>query len=147
MLCIFACMSVKHSKWNSTSNVAWSPIQSKRQGIKNSRGWRLEATERWVGQNFKKVGSQYKGRGGGLHNIGCVRDPLPTMTHNEVFWKKDALIVWENLWKDLWRSSFLVKLQPRISSVTVIFEEFSLKLPEHVFHRIHLSGCFLKLYS
>ena len=32
-------------------------------------------------------------RGGGLHNIGCVRNPLPTMTHNEVFWKKDALIV------------------------------------------------------
>ena len=33
----------------------------------------MEATDRGVGQNFKKVGSQYKGV---LHNIGGVRNPL-----------------------------------------------------------------------
>ena len=25
---------------------------------------------------------------GGLHNIGAVWNPLPTMTHKELFWKK-----------------------------------------------------------
>ena len=31
--------------------------------------------------------------GEGLHNIGGVRNPLPAMTREELFWKKDALIV------------------------------------------------------
>ena len=35
----------------------------------------------------------------------------------------------------------------KISSITVIFEELFLKFLEHVFHRIHLNGCLLKLHS
>ena len=35
----------------------------------------------------------------------------------------------------------------KISSITFVFEESVLKFPEQVFHRIHLSGCFLILYS
>ena len=44
-------------KWNNTSNVSQSPIQSKKQDIKNSsesEGWRQR--EIGVGQNFNKVG-------------------------------------------------------------------------------------------
>ena len=29
----------------------------------------------------------------GLYNIGGARNPPPTMTHKELFWKKDALVV------------------------------------------------------
>ena len=29
----------------------------------------------------------------GLHNIGGVRNPLPPMSHKELFWKKGALTV------------------------------------------------------
>ena len=49
----------------------------------------MEATERRVGQNFKKVEQAIYG---GLHNIGAARHPPPTMTHKEL-WKKDALVV------------------------------------------------------
>ena len=56
----------------------------------------MEATDTGVGQNFKKVGIQYRG---GLHNIVGVSNPLPTMTHKELFWKKDVLIVQEILEK------------------------------------------------
>ena len=28
-----------------------------------------------------------------IGDIGSVRSPLPTMSHNELFWKKDVLIV------------------------------------------------------
>ena len=49
------------------------PFNQRNQTSKKARGWRLEPTERGVGQNFK--------------------NPLPTMTHKERFWKKDALVV------------------------------------------------------
>ena len=39
---------------------------------------------------LKRWGRQY---GGGLHNKGGVRNPLPTISHKELFWKKDVLIV------------------------------------------------------
>ena len=32
---------------------------------------------------------------GVLHNIEGVRNPLPTMSHKELFLKKDVMIVWE----------------------------------------------------
>ena len=63
--------------------------------------WSLEATDRGVGQNFKK---------GGRHNIGCVRNPLPTMTHKELFWKKDVLIVLEKSLKWLVKE-FIFRLE------------------------------------
>ena len=28
-----------------------------------------------------------------IGDIGSVRNPLPNMTHNELFWKKDVLMV------------------------------------------------------
>ena len=34
----------------------------------------------------------------------------------------------------------------KMSSITGIFEEFCYKFPEHLFCRIHFSGCLLKLY-
>ena len=51
-----------------------SPIQSKKQGIKNSsggEGWRQQ--EGGVGQNFKKVVWPIQGS---FHNIGDVRNPF-----------------------------------------------------------------------
>ena len=58
---------------------------------KTAGGRRLEAADRGVGQNLKNVDWKY--RGGGLHNILGVRSPLLTMTHEELFWKKDDLMV------------------------------------------------------
>ena len=63
---------------------------------KTAGGRRLEVADRGVGQNLKNVDWKYTGGaggGGGLHNILGVRSPLLTMTHEELFWKKDALIV------------------------------------------------------
>ena len=37
----------------------------------------------WIKFKMRGVGNI-----GGLHNIGGVRNPLPTMTHEELFWKK-----------------------------------------------------------
>ena len=91
---------------------------------------------------------------GGLHNIAGIRSPHPTMTHKELFWKKDVLIFQEKSLKRLVKEIIFSKVagqQPaalqKMSSITVIFEEFCLKSPEYVFHRMHWSGCFLKLYS
>ena len=91
---------------------------------------------------------------GGLHNIRGIRSPLPHMTHKELFWKKDVLIFQEKSLKRLVKEIIFSKVagqQPtalqKMSSITVIFEEFCLKSPEHVVHRMHWSGCFLKLYS
>ena len=44
--------------------------------------------EGWT--KFKAVGV---GNIGGLHKIEGVRNPLPTMSHKELFWKKGVLIV------------------------------------------------------
>ena len=44
--------------------------------------------EGWT--KFQKDGV---GNIGGLHNKGGVRNPLPTISHKELFWKKDVLIV------------------------------------------------------
>ena len=53
-------------------------------------GNRIEGLEkiskRWVGN----IGW---GEGRGAYNIGVLSNPLPTITHKELFWKKDALIV------------------------------------------------------
>ena len=53
-------------------------------------GNRIEGLEkiskRWVG-NIEW------GEGRGGYNIGVLRNPLPTITHKELFWKKHALIV------------------------------------------------------
>ena len=51
----------------------------------------MEATDRGVGQKLKKVVLMVNK--GGLQNIAGVKNPLPTMTHKELFWKKDVLIV------------------------------------------------------
>ena len=106
-----------------------------------NRGW----------TKFRKGGL---GNIGGLYKIGGARKPLPTMTYKELFCKKDALVVQEKSLKRLLKdfiSSKVAGQKPaalqKISSITVIFEEFFLKFPEHVFNRIHLSSCFLKLYS
>ena len=80
----------------------------------------------------------------GLHNIESVRNPLPTMTHKDLFWKKDVLIVQKKSLKRLVKEFIFSKVADqkpaalqKISLITVIFEEFFLKFPEHVFHRIH----------
>ena len=53
-------------------------------------GNRIEGLEkiskRWVGN----IGW---GEGRGAYNIGVLSNHLPTITHKELFWKKDALIV------------------------------------------------------
>ena len=111
---------------------------------------RLEAVEKRVRQNFKKV---WQGILGSLHNIRDVRSPLPTMTHKQLFWEKDVLMVQVKSLKRLDKEFIFsnvtgqkpVTLQ-KMSSITGIFEEFCLKFPEHVLHRIHFSGFFLKLY-
>ena len=84
-LCVY---DVKYSKWNGTSNVARSPIQSNKQDIKNSRGWRLEATDREVGQNFKKVGSQYRGVfiTYGVLGTLCQLWPITSCSGKRMFW-------------------------------------------------------------
>ena len=76
------------------------------------------------------------------------------MAHKELFQKKDVLIVQEKSLKQLVKEFILSKVAEqtpaalqKINSITVIFEEFFFKFPEDFFHRIHLSGCFLKLYS
>ena len=76
------------------------------------------------------------------------------MTHKELFWKKDALVVLEKPLKRLANELIFSKVAgykpaalQKISSITFVFEESVLKFPEQVFHRIHLSGCFLILYS
>ena len=52
---------------------------------------------------------------GGLYNIGDVRNSLPTMTHEELFWKQ--LCCSDSLGKSLEKTCegvyFLVKLQAR----------------------------------
>ena len=58
--------------------MARSPIQSRKQDIKNTR-------EVKVGSNGKIWGS--------LRNIGGARNPTPTITHKELFWEKDVLVV------------------------------------------------------
>ena len=91
---------------------------------------------------------------GGLHNTESVRNPQSTMTRQEVFWKMDVLIVWEKSLKRLVNEFIFSKVAgwnpatlQKISSITCIFEKFSLKLlSTHLFHRIHYSGCFLKLH-
>ena len=127
------------------------PFSQRNKTSKIAERGRLEAAERGVGQNFKKMGQAIQGA---LHNIGGVRNPLTAMIHKELFWKKDVLIVQEKSLKRLMKEFIFSKVTSqkpaalqKISSITVIFEEFFLKFPEHVFHRIHLSGCFLKLYS
>ena len=50
-------------------------------------GWSQH--ERGVGQNFKKVGQAIEE---GLHNIGSFKNPLPTVNHKELFWKKGVII-------------------------------------------------------
>ena len=73
--------------------MARSPIQSKKQDIKNSiggEGWKQQI------EGLDKIKVDRQHRGGGLHNIGGVRNPLPTMTLKELFWKKDVLIVEKN---------------------------------------------------
>ena len=50
--------------------------------------------EEGLDKNLKSLGWQYKGGWGwGLHNIGGVRNPLPTISHKELFWKKVVLMV------------------------------------------------------
>ena len=69
-----------------TENAFW---KVKKQDIKNrsgGEGWRQQ--EKVFRQNL--VGQVIKGD---LHNIGVVRNPLPTMNHKDLFWKKDVLIV------------------------------------------------------
>ena len=132
--------------------MAQSPIKSKEQDIKNSsggEGWKQR--EKGLGRNFKKVGQAIQGS---LHNIRGVRNPLQTMTHKELFWKKDVLIFQEKSFKRLVKEFIFSKAAGQkpstlqnLNLITVIIEEFCLIFPEQVFHRIHLSGCFLKLYS
>ena len=105
---------------------------------------------RGVGKNSKNVG---QGILGGLHNIQGVRNPLPFMTHKELFWKEDVLIVQEKSVKRLVKEFICSKvagLKPatlqKMSLITGIFEEFCQKFPEHLFCRINFSGSFLKLY-
>ena len=76
------------------------------------------------------------------------------MIHKKLFWKKDALVVQDKSLQRLAKEfvfSEIAGQKPailqKISSITVTFEEFFLKFPEQVIHRIHLSGCFLKLCS
>ena len=54
--------------------------------ISEGEGWRR--LERGVGQNFQKM---RQGIQRTLHNIKGVRNPLPTMSHKDVFWKKGEL--------------------------------------------------------
>ena len=98
---------------------------------------------------FKKVGQAIYW---GLRNIRVVRNPLPTMTHKELFWKIDVLIVLHISLKRILKKFIFSKVpsqEPavaqKMSSITVIFEECCLKFPEHVFHIIRLSSCLLKL--
>ena len=136
-------------KRNNTSNVARSPIQSKKQDIKNrsgGEGWRQQ--ERGVGQNL--LGQAIKR---GLYNIEGVRNPLPTMTHKELFWKKDVLIVQKKSLKSYLKDFHFSKVAgqkpavlQKMSSIAVVFEEICSKFQKHIFHRIHLSSCLLKLY-
>ena len=69
--------------------MARSPIQSKKQGIKSNRGggWKQQKEQL---DKFKKVGQAIYG---GLHNIGGFRKLPPPMTHKELFWENDTLIV------------------------------------------------------
>ena len=60
-----------------------------------------------VGQNFKKL---VKAIQRGLHNIGDVRNRLPNMTHTELFWKKDVLIVQEKSLKSLLKEFIFSKV-------------------------------------
>ena len=90
---------------------------------------------------------------GSLHNIGGVRNPLPNMFPKDLFWKKDVLIVQEKSLKRLleeFNFSTVAGQRPavlsKMSSIAVVFEEFSFKFQQHVFHRIRFSSCFLKLY-
>ena len=51
-------------------------------------GWKQQIEE------LDKILKMWIGNiGGGLHNILGVRSPLLTMTHEELFWKKDDLMV------------------------------------------------------
>ena len=121
----------------------------KKQDIKNrNRGEGWNQQERGPGQNL--VGQVIKG---GRHNIRGVRNPLQTKTHKKLFWKKDILMVQEKSLKRLLKEfsfSNAAGQKPavlqKMSSIAVVFEEFFLKFQQHVFHRIHLSSCFLKLH-
>ena len=77
-----------------------SPIQLKKQDIENSSGgwgWGGGGGEGWkqrkevLDKTLKRWDRQY--RVGSLQNIGGARNPMPTLTHKELFWKKDALVV------------------------------------------------------
>ena len=107
--------------------------------------------ERGVGQNLKKMEQAIQG---GLHKIGGAKNPPPTMVHKKLFCKNDALVVQKKSLKRLVKEFIFSKISgqkpaalQKIRSITVIFEEFFLKFPEHIFYRIDLSGCFFKLYS
>ena len=74
-----------------------SPIQLKKQDIENSSGGEGGGGEGWkqrkevLDKTLKRWDRQY--RVGSLQNIGGARNPMPTLTHKELFWKKDALVV------------------------------------------------------
>ena len=52
-------------------------------------GWKQR--KEVLDKTLKKWDRQY--RVGSLQNIGGARNPMPTLTHKELFWKKDALVV------------------------------------------------------
>ena len=95
---------------------------------------------------------QCVGNIGGLYNIEGVRNLLPTMTHKELFWKKDVLIVQEKSMKRLVKDFIFCKFvgkKPLLYNKwaqSQVFLKTCLKFLEHLFRRIHFSGCFLKLY-
>ena len=47
---------------------------------------------------------------GGFHNIGDVRNPLPTLTNKELFWEKDVLTVQEKSLKRLLKEFIFTKV-------------------------------------
>ena len=76
-------------KWNNTSNVARSPIQLKKQDLKNSsgdEGWRQQ--EREVGQNFKRWYRHYRGVfiTYGMLGTLCQLWPIKGCSGKRMFW-------------------------------------------------------------
>ena len=125
--------------------MAQYPIQPKKQEFENSSGGEGqrrggEAWRRWgrgVGKHFKKVGQEIQGS---LHNIGNVRNPLQTMSHEQLFKKNGVLIVQGKSLKRLVKKFSFSKVAgqkpatlQKLSSMTGISEEPRLKFPEQFF--------------
>ena len=64
------------------------PFSQKNKTLKiaGGEGWKQQA------EGLDKILKRWVGNIVGLQNIEGVRNPLPTMTHKELFWKKDVLI-------------------------------------------------------